>query len=48
MKKTALFMLLVSFVLVSCNTSGQGEQAIKKETKKESNTNLKTGDSHVS
>jgi len=42
MKKTALFMLLVSFVLVSCNTSGQGEQAIKKETKKESNTNLKT------
>lgn len=42
MKKTALFMLLVSFVLVSCNANGQGEQAIKKETKKESNTNLKT------
>lgn len=42
MKKTALFMLLVSFVLVSCNANGQGEQVNKKETIKESNTNLKT------
>ena len=42
MKKTALFMLLVSFVLVSCNVNGQGEQVNKKETIKESNTNLKT------
>ena len=42
MKKTALFMLLVSFILVSCNANGQGEQVNKKETIKESNTNLKT------
>lgn len=42
MIKTALFMLLVSFVLVSCNANGQGEQVNKKETIKESNTNLKT------
>ena len=42
MKKTALFILLVSFVLVSCNANGQGEQVNKKETIKESNTNLKT------
>ena len=42
MKKTALFVLLVSFVLVSCNANGQGEQVNKKETIKESNTNLKT------
>ena len=42
MKKTALFMLLVSFVLVSCNANGQGEQVNKKETIKESYTNLKT------
>ena len=42
MKKTALFMLLVSFVLVSCNANGQGEQVNKEETIKESNTNLKT------